>query len=263
MKRDAGTFLFELSRAELHWLAGAFGIAFLPLPDTSPTGLSPYQLEMLQKSGHASLLARGLLRPSPGFGWQVERLPAALIQWIASAPSLLRLELIPKDGTPRHAHFFTSGDQGLSLEMDGDTAHFVIYESLSLLQDAALRWLSLSAKSKATPSSYTIPQPLTFIPAAWKDPQLAARILGECGVNPKVIKSTLAWVSVIQWVTAFSVVKLEKRGYSVLNQYVICSDEKSSRGGEGKEKNVSFVPMTAKEMSAKIAEMLNRFGRLA
>ncbi|MFZ5858015.1 MAG: hypothetical protein ACOYZ6_14390 [Chloroflexota bacterium] len=263
MKQNDGIFPFDLSRSELHWLAGAFGIASLPLPEAAPAGLSPSQLEALQKDGHASLLTRGLIRPSPGFGWQVERLPAALVQWIASAPSLLRLEHIPKEGTPRHVHFFTQGDQGLSLEMDGDTAYFVIYETLSLLHDATLRWLSLPAKSKATPSSYTIPQPLTFIPAAWKDLQLAARILGERGVNPKVIKSTLAWVSVIHWVTAFSVAKLEKRGNSVLNQYVICSDGKLSWGGEGKEINVSFVPMTAKEMSAKIAEMLNRFGRLA
>ncbi|MFZ5903236.1 MAG: hypothetical protein ACOYZ8_06780 [Chloroflexota bacterium] len=261
MKRDAGLFPFDLSRAELHWLAGALGIARLPLPEVAPAGLSPSQLESLQKDGHASLLTRGLLRPSPGFGWQVERLPAALVQWIASAPSLLRLEHIPKDGTPRRAHLFTSGNQGLFLEMDGDTAHFIVYKSLPLLQNAALRWLSLPTRSQAS-TSYFLPQPLTFIPNAWKDPQLAARFLGERGTNPKTIKSTLAWVSTLEWAAALSQVKLERQGNSLLNQYDLCGNGKSTWGGEEKETKVSFLPMIAKGLSAKIAKTLNQLGRL-
>lgn len=253
MKRDAGAFAFDLSRAELHWLAGAFGIASLPLPDIAPAGLSPAQSESRQKDGHASLLTRGLLRPSPGFGWQSERLPAALVQWIASAPSLLRLERLPKNGTPRRAHLFTRGDHGLSLGMDGDTARFVIYESLPLLREAALRWLSLPAKAKAS-ASHSIPQPLTFLPAAWKDPQLAARILEEHGV--KAVKPTLAWVASLEWIAALSVVKLEGRSNSILRQVVLCGDKKSTWGGEEEETKVSFVPMTAKGISAKIHEML-------
>lgn len=255
MKREAGAFAFDLSRAELHWLAGAFGIASLPLPDDAPAGLSPAQSESRQKEGHASLLTRGLLRPSPGFGWQAERLPAALVQWIASAPSLLRLERIPKNGTPRRAHLFTQGDHGLSLEMDGDSARFVIYESLPLLRNMALRWLSLPAKAKAS-ASHSIPQPLTFLPAAWKDPQLAARILEERGMNPKAVKSALAWISTLQWVGAVSQVKLEGRNNSILRQVVLCGDKKSAWGGEEEETKVSFVPMTAKGISAKIKEML-------
>lgn len=256
MKRDTGLFPFALSRAELHWLAGAFGIAFLPLPDDAPAGLSPFQLESIQKNGHASLLTRGLIRPSPGFGWQVERLPAALVQWIASAQFLLRLENIPKEGTVRRAHFFTSGNQGLSLEMDGDTAHFTIYESLSLLQVAALHWLSVPAKSKATPYSYFIPQPLTLIPAAWKDPQLAARILEERSIEQKIAKSTLEWISSLEWVAMLSKVKLDGTRNTVAIQYALCGDKKSMWGGEDDRQKVSYIHIAKKAINAKIVEML-------
>lgn len=256
MKSDAGLFPFDLSRAELHWLAGAFGIARLPLPDLAPAGLSPAQLESLQKDGHASLLTRGLLRPSPGFGWQVERLPAALVQWIASAPSLLRLEHIPKAGTVRRAHLFTAGEQGLSLEMEGETARFVLYESLPLLREAALRWLSLPAKSKPTPFSHTIPQPLTFLPAAWRDSQLAARILKERGVNPKTAKSALDWAASLEWVAALSAVKLEGDRNTLLKQFAFCGDGKSLWGGEGDGEEASFVHVAKKTINARMSEML-------
>jgi len=254
MKRDTDAFAFDLSRAELYWLAGAFGIASLPLPDVAPLGLSPDQVESRQKDGHASLLTRGLLHRSPGFGWQVDRLSAALIQWIATAPSLFRLERIPKEGTPHRSHLFITGEQGLSLEMDGDTAHFVIYESLPLLQDAALHWLSLPAKTK-TAASHSIPQPFTFLPIAWKNPQLAARILEERGL--KDAKSTLSWISSLEWVFAIAEVKLEGRKNSILDQLFLCSDKISVWGGEGKDTIASFVPMTLTKISAKITKMLN------
>ena len=192
---NAGAYPFELSLAELHWLAGAFGIASLPLPEDAPAGLSPAQMEARQKDGHASLLTRGLIRPSPGFGWQVERLPAALLQWISSAPSLLRLERIPKDGAAQNLHLFTADDQGLSLEMDGDTARFILFQTRRLLQESAIDWLSLPAKTKKSAIAHELPQPLTFLPAAWNDPFLAARILKEQGANAKTAKSALTWVA--------------------------------------------------------------------
>lgn len=255
MNQDANVFTFDLSRAELYWLAGAFGIVSLPLPDNASLRISPVQQDSLQKDGHASLLTRGLLRPSPGFGWQVERLPAALVQWIASAPSLVRLERIARDGTTRRAHLFTSGEQGLFLKMDGDAAHFVIYKSLSFLREAALRWLSLPQKMKSTAVKVqALPQPLIFLPAAWKDPQLAARILEERGA--KASKTTLNWVSKLEWAAALSLVKLEGRRNSILRQFVLCGNENSAWGEDEEEATASFVPMTMRRIDVKIAEIL-------
>jgi hypothetical protein len=253
---NAGAYPFELSLAELHWLAGAFGISSLPLPDATFDGLTPPQLEQRQKNGHASLLTRGLIRPSPGFGWQAERLPAALLQLISSAPSLLRLEHIPKSGVAQSLHLFTANAQGLSLEMDGDTARFVIFQTRRILQESAMRWLSLPAKIKKTTIIHELPQPLTFLPAAWNDPALATRILKEQGANARTAKSTLDWVASIEWVAALSKVKLEGNSNTITGQFALCGDGKSIWGGGDDGKNVSFVHVATKTINATMGEML-------
>jgi len=51
-------------------------------------------------------------------------------------------------------------------------------------------------------------------------------------------------------------VKLEGRSNALIHQYVLCGDRKSVWGGDEKESNASFVPMTVKGISGKIAEML-------
>lgn len=249
---NAETYPFELTLDELYWLAGAFGISSLPLPDAAFDGLTPEQLAHRQKTGHASLLTRGLLRPSPGFGWQVEQLPAALLQWISSAPSLLRLERIPREGPSRSLHLFTADAQGLSLEMDGDTARFVIFSSRRLLQDSALRWLSLPAKAKKSAIVHELPQPLTFLPAAWKDPSLAARILREHGLEA----SALEWAASLEWVAALSRVKLDGARNTLAGQFALCGDGKSIWGGREDERKVPFISITKAAINATIGEML-------
>ena len=253
---NAGAYPFELSLAELHWLAGAFGISSLPLPDKMFGGLTLPQLEERQKNGHASLLTRGLIRPSPGFGWQVERLPAALLQWISSAPSLLRLERIPKDAPARSLHLFTADAQGLSLEMEDDTARFILFQTRRLLQESVMRWLSLPAKAKKSAIVHDLPQPITFLPAAWNDPALAARILKERGLNAKTAKSALVWVASLEWVTALSKVTLEGNRNTVADQFALCGDEKSIWGGMDDGQKVSFVHLAEKTINATIGEML-------
>jgi hypothetical protein len=255
MNATDDVFPFDLSRAELYWLAGALGMAALPLPDPTPAGRSPAELQSLQRSGHASLLTRGLIRPSPGFAWQVERLPAALLQWIASAPSLLRLERISRDGAVRCLHLFTAGEQGLSLEMDGDTARFVIFQSHRLLQESALRWLALPGGRKPS-VSHALPQPLIFLPAAWKDPSLAARILNERGLDAQAAQSALAWAASLEWVAAVSKVKLEGTQNTLLRQYALCSDGKSLWGGEDEKQHVRFAPIVSKAVHTALSAML-------
>lgn len=256
MKEQAGVFQFDLSRAELFWLAGAFGISSLPLPDATIERLTHDQLEQRQKAGHASLLTRGLIRPSPGFGWQIERLPAALVQWISSAPSLLRLEHTSKGGSVRRIHLFTADDQGLSVEMDGDAARFVIFQSRRRLQKSAITWLSLPVKTKKSAGSHELPQPLTFISTAWKDPILAARILKEQGFNAKTAKSTLDWVASLQWVAVLSKVKLEGYKNTLTDQFALCGDERSMWGGVTSEQKVSFINIAEKAINATMRKML-------
>lgn len=253
MKTD-DTLPFDLSLDELHWLAGAFGIATLPLPDHAQADNSRVQLIERQKKGHASLLRRGLIQPSLGFGWQVDRLPAAIVQWMASADSMLRVERIEKEGGKKVMHVFTSSGQALSLEFADETAHFMLHKTRANMNDSLNVWLMLPPKPVKSKKIFSIPQPQAFIPVAWKDPQLAARILHERGIDAKQTKSALAFSASLEWIAAISKVKLDGRNNSIVEQVVLCGGGKLVWGGED---DVSFVPMTVKGLSAKIGELLN------
>lgn len=255
MKQDTDVFQFDLSRAELYWLASALGIARLPLPKGNPAEFSASQRTAFQKEGHTSLLGRGLIRPSPDFGWQADRLLVALLHWIVSAPSLLRLEYIAKDGTRRCAHLFTAEGQGLFLEMDGDIAHFEIYASLSLLQEAAMRWLAISITTKAL-ISYALPQPLSLAPLVWENRTLAARILKEHNTDIETIPAILEWVATLGWIASLSQhPSIEPHG-APGRQYVLCGDGTRIWGGEDGDTKVSLCPITPRDIRTELSEIL-------
>jgi hypothetical protein len=253
MKQAADVFHFDLSLAELHWLAGAFSISHLPLPDDVMSGRTLSQLEAEQKNGHASLLTRGLVRPSPSFGWQVDRLPTAIIQWLASAQSLLRLNHIPKSGATRRIHIFTMGEQGMSVDMDADTAHFTLYETRAMLIESMIQWLAISPATKKSEKNYQLPQPQTFLPAAWKNPNLAESMLKTAGIAIK--KDSITWINSLEYVSSLSRVELSGEKNKTVNQLAICGDKKSVWGGNGGENKVPFILMTIKDLTATIDKM--------
>ncbi len=256
MKQAAGIFHFDLSLAELRWLAGALSISHLPLPDDVISGRTLSQLEAEQKNGHASLLTRGLVRPSPSFGWQVDRLPTAIIQWLASAQSLLRLDHILKSGTTRRVHIFTMGEQGMSVEMNADTAHFTLYEPPTMLIESAILWLALSPATKKSEKSYQLPQPRAFLPAAWQNPNLAESMLKTAGIAIK--KDSITWMNSLEYFASLSRVELSGEENKTVSQFVICGDKKSTWGGTSEENSekVSFVPMTMKKITATMDNLL-------
>jgi len=119
-----------------------------------------------------------------------------------------------------------------------------------------MRWLALPAKIKKSAITHDLPQPLTFLPAAWNDPFLAARILKEQGANAKTAKSALTWVASLEWAAALSKVKLEGQRNVVANQFLLCGNAKSIWGGRDEQTKVSFVSMAEKTINATMGEML-------
>jgi hypothetical protein len=250
----------DLARGELYWLAGSFGVTNLPIPDDAWRGLSAQDYEVDVQKGNASLLTRGLIRPSPGFGWQVDRLPSAIIQWLSSANSLLRKEYIPKIGETRIAHFFTSGEQGLSVEIDTDVAHFTLYETRAVLIEAIFNLLALPTTAKNTETAYQLPQPEAFLPAAWKNPELSEKMLRAAGTFDKV-EDVTTWVKSLEYVIVVSKVQVDGRGNKTTGQFSICGDKKLVWGGEVENEKVSFALVPSKELTAIIDRMLGVAGR--
>ncbi len=257
MVSASGTFQFQLTLAELSWLAGAFGMTSLPLPENSISTAARKFKQAESDQGSASLLTRGLIQRSEGFGWQVDRLPSAIIRWFGTAESLLRVERIPKNGTARRMHIFTMNEQGMSVEMDVDTVNFIFHQSRSTLIDSLSKWLELPASAKKTEAAYQLPQPSIFIPAVWKDPKFAEDILNNAGIKVQV-KETTAWVNSLETVAALSKVRLDGEENSLISQFVICADNKFAWGGNGGDnnENMSFVPMTMKKITTTINTLL-------
>jgi hypothetical protein len=260
MKQDPNTFHFDLSLAELSWLAGAFGIISLPLPLDALQDMTRPQLVEDQKKGHASLLTRGLIRPSPGFGWQVDRLPAAIVQWMTSANSILRVEYIEKKGTKNTIHIFTSGDQALSVEMNGDTANFILYKTHAALKKSLQTRLKIPIKSQKSKEMFSIPQPQILIPVMWKDPNIAAQILENAGLAT-TSKALIAWAASQNWMGVVSKMQINDETIIVSDPLIICAAEKSlwsctNNTQEITDSTAMFFTLNWKELDAKMGEML-------
>ena len=256
----AANYVFQLSRSELHWLASSFGVTNLPIPDEAWHERSFQEYEADLEEGNALLLTRGLIRPSPGFGWQVDRLPSAIIKWLSSANSLLRVEYISKIGETRIAHYFISGEQGLSVEIDPDAAHFTLNESREVLTEAIFNWLALPTTAKNAETAYQIPQPEAFLPAAWKNPKLSEKMLRAADLLVKG-KDITTWINSLEYVVILNKVQVDGRKYKITDQFSICGDKKLIWGGGAENEKVTFTPVLNKELIAVIDRMLCVAGR--
>ena len=256
MKSNEDTLHFELTLDELKWLAGAFGIASLPLPDRFQPETSPTQLMEGQKRGHASLLRRGLIQPAPSFGWQVDRLPAAFVQWMATATSMLRVERIEKEGVKQALNIFTSDEQSLSVEATEHVVKFVLYKSHTVLMKSLTRWLSLPSKIEKTKGNYSIPQPQSLFDAAWQNPALVETMLRVTGTRSQVQREA-EWVKSITMISIFSKLCLHQTDHKQNLHLFLCSDKKNLWVGVGTEddEQVSFESMALSVLDAKITAM--------
>lgn len=255
MKSNDDTFHFELTLDELNWLAGAFGITSLPLPVHAHQETAPAQLMEGQKRGHASLLRRGLIQSSPGFGWQVDRHPAALIQWMATATSMLRVERIEKEGKKQVMHIFTSDNQALSVEMTGNDVNFILYKTRAVLKKSLNLSFQNPSKSRKSSGAFTVPQPQTFILVAWNDPLLAGKILANCRLSIGS-KELFKWIAALNWLGILRKLNINGKSDETSTPFCICASDNNQWGGMLENEIVNFSPIAIKEVDAIIEKMI-------
>ena len=125
-----------------------------------------------------------------------------------------------------------------------------------MLIESALQWLAVSPVTEKSEKNYQLPQPQTFLPAAWENPNLAEPMLNTAGIAIK--KDTLIWINSLEYVTSFNRLELSGEENKTVNQFTICGNKKSTWGRTSKEnnENVSFVPMTKKKITATMDKML-------
>lgn len=227
-------FHFQLSPAELHWLAGAFGQTRLPLPDDPLRALPPVQREAQLMQALASLQTRGLIRRAPGLGWQVDRLPAALVRWMGAAEWMLAAEIHTREGISRRAGIFNEQTAGMSVTLEGSAYRFVLYRDFDALIAGLLAWLGASFADPAPAApTYTLHQPLTILRAAWQDAALAAKMLKRTGLSPKETKAALAWLESLQWAAALTRLHLEAQRPQAEAEAILCADGQRVWAGLG------------------------------
>lgn len=255
MSAPADLFTFDLSRDEILWLMGAFGLVELPVPESSFLFVPSQELRERQRAGAQLLQQRGLLRPGEGASWQVERLPAALIQTMAAAEEWLRLDYRNRAGMTRSMHFFAADGMRFLLDLAEGYAHFCLCADVSTAAEALWGWLALPPGLVAGQGRLSLPQPLDFLPLAWNDPGLAARVLTEHGLPAQDVPTVLAWVESLEWICAASVQERRSDGVTTSLRFVACGDSVYAWGGFEQEGLVSLTGLAPLDLRDALSEL--------
>lgn len=248
-------FTFGLSREELLWLTAALDLPALPLPEPSFLAVPPQELRERQRAGAQSLQQRGLLRQATGGTWQLERLPAALLQTMAAAEEWLRLDYRNRAGMTRSMHFFAADGMRFLLDLAEGYARFCLCADAPTAAEALWGWLALPPGLTAGQGALSLPQPLDFLPLAWNDPGLAARVLTEHGLPAQDVPTVLDWVESLEWVCAASVQERRSDGVTTSLRFVACGDSVYAWGGFEQEGLVSLTGLAPLDLRAALSEL--------
>jgi len=260
MNTEFVTFHFKLSPAELHWLAGAFGLAHLPLLDTPVHNLPTSQFKEAElKNGLASLQSRGLISHA-SVSYQVDRLSAAVIKWLGSAASMLLLDVHTRSRTSHRAQVFSEEDASMYVSLEDEKYQFLFLSGRRAVSDYLLDQVGASfADLKTATAKYALSQPVTILRTAWTDPSLAANMLKVTGLKPKEIKHLLAWAESLEWIVTLNHVQLEVEEIGKERKAILCGNKQGcwSGGIEGKaEDRITLTPISLREAHPLIENLL-------
>lgn len=176
------TFSLDISVAELGWLAGAFGVAQLPLSSPGTIVLD---------DGRRELRKRGLIQPAERGGWQVDPLAAMAVRWMAEARYYWVFEQYQKSAIPRQIPLFFREGAVLLVLPSGDEKRLVICQDK---ETALMEWrlsvrLPFSADEENLPE-WDVPQPVTIIRSNWRNPLQAQKMANA---------DFLDWASSLEW----------------------------------------------------------------
>lgn len=254
MNANRPDFSFDLTRNELLWLCGVLGITALPLPSSSFLVVPAEELSECQLAGAASLQRRGLLRAQSDDNWQIERLLEAILRELAAAEGCLRLQYCGRGENPRVLHFFAD-EMRFSLDLDGGIARFCLFSGPEPAAEALWGWLALPPDLSPGRGEFLLPQPFDFLPAAWRDPDLAARILSEHGLPAGRIPAALEWVASLDWAAAVTLRERRSGQWTTALRFVSCGDRASLWGGFEAERLTALSGLSLPDLQAALAEL--------
>ena len=258
MIADQNIFHFDLSPAELRWLSGALGILQLPLFDDSFFGSSLSAQQIMIREAQDSLQQRNLIRRVPKQGWQVDRTPAMIAQWLGSAASMLSIDIHTPSASTRHARVFVENETSMHVTVEKDRYHFSLAPSRVTMVDYILEQLGVSLLDMETAGEeYRLPQPITVLRSMWTDATLAAKMLRVARMASMDIRSLLAWGASLNWIVAFHPIQLSVEGSSSQTQAILCGSMRRCWSGYIDVRSDHVVTLSPIEMEAIRSLILN------
>jgi len=255
---DTG-YLLKLSPLELHSLAGSFGIIRLPLLDDPLRHTPNSQLADDLKNGMDSLESRGLVSRVSS-GWQVDRLPAAIVKWLGLASNMLVVDLQLRAGLSRRAQVFTQNDVCMQVSLEDGTYQFLFLPGCTVLSDHLLDWFGASfVDLKPGSVNYALSQPITILRAAWTNPALAGKMLKVTRLKSKEIKPLLTWAESLEWIVALNHIQLEGEEAGSKDQAILCGTRHGCWSGRvygNTDDAVTLSPVTLDEIRDLIDHLL-------
>jgi hypothetical protein len=247
------TYSFELYPAELHWLAGAMAIMRLPIPGDPLHGMPASELKSQLAQGLASLRERGYVMGSPPSNWQIDRLPAAVVQWMASADRMLQVDLHEQAGTSYRANLFSSDNGSLHVVLKGNTYQITIMphrEPLTLIPFNILD--DSQSIDHSNSKQFAFPQPTVILATAWRDRDLTTRMLKRTGLESAGIRSTLDWIASMKWWTEARQIQLNEAKAAIQTRIWLCGDNQHMWKGDAgitEDEIVTFSSISAQEVN--------------
>lgn len=259
MNAMVANYLFQLSPLELNYLAGAFGIIRLPLIDDPLRHIPNSQLAEEVKAGLASLQSRGLIQRASG-GYQVDRLPAAIVKWLGSSAGMLLLDIHTRHGISRHAQVFTEEDVSMFVSLEEGNYQFLFLPDHRTVSEYVFNQASASfADPKGASAQYTLSQAITILPTVWTDPSLAAKMLKVIGLKPKEIKPLLVWAESLEWILALKNVQLLEGEIGIKRSVILCGNKQKCWAGhvdEEANKAIILHPISIRAARSLIEDLL-------
>lgn len=245
------SYVFRLSPIELRWLAGAFGLSRLTLPEDPLLHTPNSQLEAKLKEAPSSLQARGLiLRTKQDASWQVDRLPAAIVRWIGESHSFLAVESQSIGSTSRRMNVYFAGEQAMGISLVGESYGIVLYPNHELLITDLFTWIGVPSQTPKLPKDlYLIPQPFIFIRIAWTDPVTIVKIIKAAGINTQTGREVQEWANTLEWIAKFGMVCPETPDTKIKNDLFVCGNEKWIWAGSGlrdTSESITMAPVSEK-----------------
>jgi hypothetical protein len=252
-----------VSPIELRWLAAAFGIISLPLPDDPLRHKTNSQLEVLVKEVPTALEARGWIRRAGRAGWRIDRLPAAIIQWMGKAETYLAVDSQIRNSPSRRMNVFFAGEAAMSVAREGDSYSVVIYPAVELLIGELLSWIGAPSEASAPAEEpLSIPQPMEFLRIAWTDPKIMENVLKIAGVNVQSGRKIREWADWIRWAADLSEAKSSPHGMQKKGDLFLCGGEKRMWMGTPSEDPSKLVPISPATESNVHGALQTQIGRI-